>query len=181
MIGYLLIFLLGGIARRIAGAGGIKEARLARLPWVLFITFLMAGLTGNLWMLLIVPLPAYLGICVGYFGAEFNVQEKQNRKPKNLLLLTLRGMFTALPIFIVTTLIQIIGTQFGLYICSSAGIGGIAAGIFFALCYLVGIPIQNFLRKYNIKIPHLQTFSQWGEFLSYGLIAVGIALTTGAV
>lgn len=91
---------------------------------------------------------SYLGVCMGYWGADFDLSTLTTRTWKNELLLSLRGMFIVLPL-------AIIFSPFHYYFLWL----GVLAGALFTPCYLLG----NIIR---IKIPYIITSpTQWGEFL----------------
>lgn len=169
---WLLSFFIGAIGYRLSGSQGawftmltgVKVGTaLARLFWAIPMALLVTALTGNIYMLGTAPL-FYIGRMLGYWGGEFDLENPDNRNPKNYAILTARGAFIALPFFIATTL----------------GGGGIAAGFYFVPFYLLGIQIQNRVKFLSNRIPYLCKFSEYGEFLLGGSIALGVALTVRA-
>jgi hypothetical protein len=174
----IIIFILGAAAYRAQGSkcfGMTESSMIGSLPWAVLMTAITMLVTADLWMVLTFPL-WLLGVAPGYnllktankgikwtgyqfpeYDVQFNLEKPENRKPLNYLYLSVRGAFISFPQFIVTA----IG-------------GGFLGGFMLPVFYLVGIPIQNLMKRLNIRIPYLSGFSEIGEALLGGMIGLGV-------
>jgi len=117
---------------------------------------LVTAAHGNIWLLLTIPL-WFIGTTAGYFGGQFNLETKENRKPFNYLKLSARGAFIALPYAV-----------FASFFVDTAFLP-VMLGAFLPIAYLVGIAAQNVVSsRYG--------FSQYGEFIVGALVALGAVL-----
>lgn len=175
----LLAFFTGGIGYRLRGSsneGGWASVLFGAEPgltigrmlfWAYPVTCFVTALTGNLLIAPLIFLSAWLGVVPGYFGGEFNIEDPKNRNWKNYLRLTLRGMWIAAPLCDTLVALNYLGYYHGDF-----GWGGMIAGALFVFNYWIWIRIG--------RTPHFQFihgYVECGEFLTGGLVMVGIALT----
>lgn len=163
----VFLFLLGAYAYRLRGdsnEGGFIERHLGfiigtqggRLIWSFVVSSLLAFKVHDL-AFFIMGLPlVFVGVMFGYFGAYFDLSNKDNLRLGNLARLTLRGMFIMFPLAFFTL-------PFKLYFLWY----GVAAGALFVPFYYIGAKIA-------LKIPMVAGNTQWGEWLLGGAI---LALT----
>jgi len=176
---YLLLFILGGYAyhfRGSAGEGGRIQQFIGesigtqggRALWAIVVTMMIAGATGNILMLLAMPIPAFLGVLPGYFGGQFDLTKQPNRNVKNYGRLTLRGMFIAFPILVVLSIMNGLGWHEG----GNGGLGVMLGGGF-VLYYLLGKLIYDL----GIKIPLCEAWPEWAQFILGGAVFMGLGMS----
>lgn len=161
---YIIAFIIGALSYRVRGGAFNEPIReylgkppeweipnsIIRGQWAIVMALLATACTGNIYMLLTAPL-WFLGVVPGYFGGEFDLKNKANRKPKNYARLALRGAFIGFPYFLVT----------------ANGLP-MALGAMLPIAYLCGIFLQNVVSK-------RYGFTQYGEAIVGGLVALGVA------
>lgn len=162
----LLLIPIAAIGYRLRGSAG-KGGWVEKLTGIAIGTFfgrwlwcipvaLMAS--HNIGQFMLVAMAAYFGVMLGYWGGQFDLETPTNRNWKNYAILTLRGMFIALPVVITL---------------GGAGWGGILGGALLVPYYLLGIPLAR-----RIKLPLLHGFSEFGELFLGLSIAIGILWTS---
>lgn len=170
-----LYFLIGAIAGRIRGAGNITfegTAGTVVIPdwvarfivWGLPVGVLVGVYSQNIVYALVAQILAGVGVSFGYFG-KFGIDDAENQNWKNYALLSLSGLIRFTPILVAAAFI-------GHW---NQVIPAVVAGFAFVPAYKLGIVLRN------VKLPLLTSYTEWGEFLFWGVIysALGAGMMIG--